>query len=40
MEKVEQKSGLNNIAFYVLMTILGLSVVTAVGYLFYSLIFG
>ncbi len=40
MEKVEKGSGLNNFAFYLLMGILGFTVLTAVGYLFYSVFFG
>ena len=40
MEKVEQNSNLNNIAFYLLMSILGSSVLVALGYLFYTILFG
>ena len=40
METVDQKKSLNNIAFYFLMSILGFSVLVAVGYLFYSIFFG
>lgn len=40
METVDQKKTLNNIAFYLLMAILSFTVLTAVGYLFYSILFG
>ena len=40
METATQNQKLNNIAFYLLMSILTFSVLTAVGYLFYSILFG
>ncbi len=39
MEKVEQNSSLNNLAFYLLISILGFSVLVALGYLFYEILF-
>ncbi|MCX6169398.1 MAG: hypothetical protein NTX65_08660 [Ignavibacteriales bacterium] len=39
MEIVDQKKTLNNVAFYLLMSILGFSVLVAVGYLFYAILF-
>jgi len=40
MESTHEKNVLNNIPFYLLMTLLGLSVALSVGYLFYALLFG
>jgi len=40
MESPEQKSKINNISFYVLMTLLGLSVALSLGYLVYAILFG
>ncbi|MDQ7816329.1 MAG: hypothetical protein RDU14_04840 [Melioribacteraceae bacterium] len=40
MESPEQKGKINNISFYVLMTLLGLSVALSLGYLVYAILFG
>ncbi|MEW6194328.1 MAG: hypothetical protein AB1521_04120 [Bacteroidota bacterium] len=40
METSNQKKGLNDFSFFLLMFILGASIVTILGYLFYSIIFG
>jgi hypothetical protein len=39
METVEKKGTLNNFGFYLLMSILGFSVLVALGYLFYAILF-
>lgn len=36
----EKKKSLDTIGFYLLMSLIGLTVLTVVGYLFYTLIFG
>jgi hypothetical protein len=36
----EKKKSLDTIGFYFLMSLIGLSVLSVVGYLFYTLIFG
>ncbi len=40
MESKPQNTKMNNIAFYFLMSILGLTVLASVGFLFYSIFFG
>jgi len=40
METSQEKNKINNFSFYMLMTLLGLSVALSVGYLFYALLFG
>jgi len=36
----EENKKINNVAFYLLMSILGFSIIMTVGFLFYSIIFG
>jgi hypothetical protein len=36
----EKKKNLDSIGFYLLMSLIGLTVLTVVGYLFYTLFFG
>lgn len=36
----EKKKSIDSIGFYLLMSLLGLTVLTVVGYLFYTLFFG
>lgn len=40
MEQTQEKQKLNNLAFYFLMGILGISVFYILGYLVYDMIFG
>lgn len=40
MENTHEKNTINDIPFYLLMTLLGLSVTLSLGYLVYALLFG